>query len=105
MTGSIIGDTNPKYWKEYTNLQHVKHSLIRNYLNGWFPMLGSWAGRILYFDTHAGRGKHKGGQKGSPLVALDCVLSRYCQMLCTALGSDPVYFNTVNKLYSFNYHR
>ena len=29
---------------------------------------------------------------------------RYCQMLCTALGSDPVYFDTVNKLYSFNYH-
>ena len=33
------------------------------------------------------------------------VAERYCQMLCTALGSDPVYFNTVNKLYSFNYHR
>jgi len=32
-------------------------------------------------------------------------VTRYCQMLCTALGSDPVYFNTVNKLYSFNYHR
>jgi len=32
-------------------------------------------------------------------------LTRYSQMLCTALGSDPVYFNTVNKLYSFNYHR
>jgi hypothetical protein len=28
---------------------------------------------------------------------------RYCQMLCTALGSDPVYFNAVNKFYSFNY--
>jgi three-Cys-motif partner protein len=68
-------DTNPKYWLAYNNFQHVKHSLIRNYLNGWLPMLGSWSGKILYFDTHAGRGVHRGGQAGSPLVALDCVLN------------------------------
>jgi len=38
------------------------------------------------------------------IFALAFFLWRYCQMLCTALGSDPVYFDTVNKLYSFNYH-
>jgi three-Cys-motif partner protein len=37
-------------------------------------MVGSWAGRILYFDTHAGRGKHAAGQYGSPLVALKTYL-------------------------------
>jgi ABC-type uncharacterized transport system substrate-binding protein len=39
------------------------------------------------------------------IVGLSMIILRYSQMLCTALGSDPVYFNTVNKLYSFNYHR
>jgi len=37
-------------------------------------------------------------------AAQEWLPARYCQMLCTALGSDPVYFNTVNKFYSFNYH-
>lgn len=63
-------DKRPSYWKEYTNLQFVKHKLIREYLKGWFPKLGSWCGKILYVDTHAGRGAHVSGEEGSPLVAL-----------------------------------
>ena len=67
-------DTNPEYWEQYSNLQQGKHQLIREYLNGWFPILGSWAGRILYLDTHAGRGRHATGAYGSPLVALRTLL-------------------------------
>jgi len=67
-------DSNPKYWSEYSNLQQTKHDLIQNYLNGWLPKLGYWSGRVIYFDTHAGRGKHAGGQLGSPLVALRTLL-------------------------------
>ena len=68
-------DTNPSYWEEYSNLQYVKHRLIENYLNGWFPKLGRWSGRISYIDTHAGKGRHKSGEKGSPLVALNCIIN------------------------------
>ncbi|MCP4590700.1 MAG: three-Cys-motif partner protein TcmP [bacterium] len=67
-------DPNPSYWAAYSNLQHVKHELIKEYLNGWFPKLGLWAGRIVYFDTHAGRGTHAQGQLGSPLIALNTFL-------------------------------
>ena len=70
-----FADSHPEYWKEYTNLQHIKHELIRNYLNSWLPKLGSWSGRILYLDTHAGRGKHLTGDLGSPLVALKTILN------------------------------
>ena len=63
-------DTNPEYWEDYSNLQRVKHRLIEEYLKGWYPILGSWSGRIVYFDTHAGRGKHTTGEPGSPIVAL-----------------------------------
>lgn len=73
MTSSA--DTNPAYWREYSNLQHVKHELIRHYLNGWFPKLGFWAGSAVYLDTHAGRGMHSDGHLGSPLVALDTFLN------------------------------
>lgn len=72
MTSSA--DTNPSYWVEYSNLQRIKHELIRNYLNGWLPKLGYWSGRVLYLDTHAGRGRHLHGELGSPLVALTTLL-------------------------------
>lgn len=66
---------NRQYWEEYSNLQHTKHRIIREYLNGWFPKLGLWAGKILYVDTHAGKGKHLTGEEGSPLVALRTFLA------------------------------
>jgi len=70
MSHAAYSDQHPEYWREYSNLQHVKHALIREYLKGWFPKVGLWAGRILYIDTHAGRGRHLTGELGSPLVAL-----------------------------------
>jgi three-Cys-motif partner protein len=39
-------------------------------LNRWYPKLGFWAGRVLYVDTHAGRGKYETGDHGSPVIAL-----------------------------------
>ena len=71
---STAADTHPEYWDEYTNLQQVKHDLIRCYLGGWFAKLGFWAGRVVYLDTHAGRGAYATGHLGSPLVALDTLL-------------------------------
>jgi three-Cys-motif partner protein len=70
MRGIAKGGPSEQYWTSYSNLQRVKHDVIREYLNGWFPILGSWAGRVLYIDTHAGRGRHATGELGSPLVAL-----------------------------------
>lgn len=42
-------DPNPGYWEEYGPFQRIKHDLVRCYLNGWFPKLGAWAGRVLYY--------------------------------------------------------
>lgn len=60
-------DPNPAHWEQYGPFQHVKHDLVRCYLNGWYPKLGSWAGRVLYVDTHAGRGRFETGDPGSPV--------------------------------------
>jgi len=66
--------TDKRYWQDFTNLQHIKHDMLRRYLGGWFPILSTWNGRIVYFETHAGRGKHDAGHEGSPIVALRTLL-------------------------------
>jgi three-Cys-motif partner protein len=66
--------TDEKYWAEYDGLQHAKHQLLRKYLGGWFPILSSWSGRVLYLDCHAGRGRHRTGHEGSPILALRLLL-------------------------------
>jgi three-Cys-motif partner protein len=75
VAGSTYSDSSPEYWDDYNNLQWTKHALIGEYLKGWFPKLGLWAGRILYVDTYAGKGRHRTGHPGSPLIALQTLLA------------------------------
>ncbi len=51
-----------------------KHKVLKEYLNAWLPIMGSWAGRILFIDGFAGPGKYTGGDPGSPLIALDALI-------------------------------
>ena len=50
-----------------------KHLLLRSYLDGWFPILGSFSGRLLFIDGFAGPGEYSNGETGSPLVAIESV--------------------------------
>lgn len=52
----------------------AKHEILRRYLEGWFPILGSWQGRVHYLDAFAGPGVYEGGEPGSPIVALETLL-------------------------------
>jgi len=82
------------YWQEYSNLQKVKHDIIKNYLQGWFPKmsLGPYGqSRLLYIDTHAGRGTHLSGKLGSPLVALESLLTHASRDSMLA-GAEVRYF-------------
>ena len=49
-----------------------KHLVLENYLNAWFPILGMGDRnrRILFIDGFAGPGEYKGGEEGSPVVAM-----------------------------------
>ncbi|MFV2045518.1 MAG: three-Cys-motif partner protein TcmP, partial [Anaerolineales bacterium] len=51
-----------------------KHKVLRGYLDAWFPILGTWSGRILFIDGFAGPGEYRGGEQGSPQIALDALL-------------------------------
>jgi three-Cys-motif partner protein len=82
---SCFSDAHPEYWEDYTDFQLIKHQLVKRYLEGWFPILSSWSGRILYIDTHAGRGGHVDGQEGSPVVALKALLDhRLKEKICSS---------------------
>lgn len=52
----------------------AKHDLIERYLGGWFPILGRYNGRIIFFDGFAGPGSYAEGEMGSPLIAIETLL-------------------------------
>lgn len=52
----------------------AKHDLMEKYLGGWFPILGRFNGRIIFFDGFAGPGTYAKGEMGSPLIAIETLL-------------------------------
>lgn len=48
----------------------VKHKILQNYLNAWFPILNRYHARVIYLDGFSGPGVYKGGEPGSPIIAL-----------------------------------
>ncbi len=48
----------------------AKIEIVQRYLGAWFPIQGSYHGRIFYMDGFAGPGEYKGGHDGSPVAAL-----------------------------------
>lgn len=58
----------------------AKHEILRRYLNAWFPILNRWNQRIVYIDGFSGPGRYKGGEKGSPRIALEVAIN-HCQTM------------------------
>lgn len=54
----------------------AKHDILRRYLQAWIPILGSTHERIVYIDAFAGPGIYKGGEDGSPIVALKSAIAQ-----------------------------
>jgi three-Cys-motif partner protein len=48
-----------------------KHDILRHYLNRWLPILGKRSQTMNYIDAFAGPGVYKGGQPGSPVIAVE----------------------------------
>lgn len=49
----------------------AKHEILKYYLGAWFPILASIHSRVLYVDGFAGPGEYKGGEEGSPVIAIN----------------------------------
>lgn len=48
-----------------------KHEVLRRYLAAWFPIIGSFARRMVFIDGFAGPGEYAEGEVGSPIIALE----------------------------------
>lgn len=55
----------------------AKHVILRNYLRAWFPIMGRYNKRLLFFDGYAGPGEYVGGEPGSPVIALTEALNYF----------------------------
>lgn len=53
----------------------AKHTILRRYLQAWFPILSSFNDRILYIDGFAGPGEYSKGEPGSPIIALETAIA------------------------------
>lgn len=61
-----------------------KHLVLREYLNAWLPILGTWSGRILFIDAFAGPGEYTDGEYGSPVIALRALIEHEARNIIRA---------------------
>ncbi len=54
----------------------AKHQILRKYLGGWFAIMTQFNERVVYIDGFAGPGRYKGGEEGSPIIALNAALGQ-----------------------------
>jgi three-Cys-motif partner protein len=82
----------------------AKHELLRRYLGAWFPIMASsgYRGRLLFLDGFAGPGIYKGGQPGSPLIALKTLLEHeqfskwsHTEFVFAFVEPDPDRYNSL----------
>jgi three-Cys-motif partner protein len=71
----VIGpDRQSDLW-EYKEQTRIKHAILSGYLKRWMVILGRpRAGRprrMHFVDSHAGRARYKGGERGSPILAME----------------------------------
>lgn len=81
-----MADNLPTIWDLEPHTK-AKHAILRKYLEKWMIILSrqsasvsgasgsSDSKRILYFDGFAGPGIYKGGEPGSPIIAIDAAIN------------------------------
>ena len=74
----------------------AKHSILRRYLQAYFPKLSRWHGRVVFIDGFAGPGVYSKGEPGSPIIALDALAEHKhrgsmedCDFQFLFIESDP----------------
>lgn len=67
----------------------AKHEILRRYLQAWYGILGQRHQRVIYIDGFCGPGRYTGGEKGSPLIALETAIEHVAAPDCiTFLFTD-----------------
>lgn len=64
-----MSPTNSVLWSLEPHTS-AKHEVLVEYLKAWLPILSMGQKRIIYLDGFAGPGEYKGGEEGSPVLAI-----------------------------------
>ena len=72
----------------------AKHEILRRYLAAWFPIIASYSNKLVYIDGFCGPGRYKGGEPGSPIIAINQAIAqqRYLagrQVTFLFIDADP----------------
>jgi three-Cys-motif partner protein len=70
----------------------AKHEILRYYLGAWFSILASVHLRLLCVDGFAGPGEYKGGEDGSPIIALKVARDHTLKQKLTRKDMDLVFY-------------
>lgn len=68
----------------------AKHEILRRYLGAWVPILVHQCGRARIIDGFAGPGEYEGGTIGSPLIALQTLLTHPAQKVQEAIRKGNI---------------
>lgn len=83
--------SRPTVWPIEPHTQ-AKHRILRRYLDAWLPIMGRFNSRILVLDGFAGPGRYKGGEEGSPLIALRALMEHPHMMKRLKSGLEVRFF-------------
>lgn len=99
-----MADSMPTIWPLSPHTK-AKHDLLVRYLGGWYPTLGKYNGRIVFFDGFAGPGIYEDGELGSPALALKVLLEHQhklgeqnCEFLLSFNEQDPARFESLKSV-------
>ncbi|MCY4391300.1 MAG: three-Cys-motif partner protein TcmP [Chloroflexi bacterium] len=83
----------------------AKHSILRRYLQAYYPKLASTRGRIDFVDGFAGPGVYSGGEPGSPVIALNALAEHrhlpnmgHCTFAFLFIEQDPPRFQMLKSI-------
>jgi len=62
-------------WKAPSPHTKAKHRILKQYLQAWFPILGTKNKRAVYIDGFCGPGRYENGDLGSPIIALNAAIN------------------------------
>jgi len=68
----------------------AKHAILRGYLGAWFAIMATWSSEFLYVDGFCGPGEYSGGERGSPIIALELALNH------EALRDSKIHFHFID---------
>jgi three-Cys-motif partner protein len=63
-----------------------KHKVLRRYLEAWYPILSRFNNRIIYIDGFSGPGEYSGGEPGSPIIAIQTLLTHPARSRIPEIG-------------------